>query len=112
MKNSIQILLMALIFNTFSYSQNGEYIDDFGNPLSKIQFRKLKNKGGIKIRLKNKNAKYGMIPIEYRGNISNSIKSKIVHFLELNSDFKIAPNDTIIIEYDMLLIINAMLLTI
>ncbi len=97
MKNLIQILLTTLILNTFSYSQNKVYIDDFGKLLSKKDFGKLKGKGGVKIRLKNK--KYGIIPIEYKGTISDALKSKIIHFLELNSNFKIASNDTIIIEY-------------
>lgn len=99
MKNLFQILLVTLVLNTFSFSQKEKHIDDFGNSLSKTQFKELKNKGGIKIRLKNKNEKYGIIPYEYTGHISDSLKSKIIHFLELNSSFKIAPKDTIIIEY-------------
>ncbi|GAA3613183.1 hypothetical protein Q4Q39_03765 [Flavivirga amylovorans] len=98
-KKLIQTLLITIITSTISYAQNSKYIDDFGNSLSKTEFKELKKKGGIKIRLKNNNTKYGMIPDQHKGYISDSLKFEITGFLELNSNIKIAPNDTIIIEY-------------
>ena len=93
-------LILIFIINTIAYSQDKEYVDDFGNVLSKTEFKKLKEKGGFVIRLKkNKRFNKGIIPREYYGQISDSLKSSILNFLESNSNFKVSPNDKIIINY-------------
>lgn len=75
------------------------YIDDFGNHVSKKQFKELKKQGSIKIRLKNKTISHGIILKEYYGNISDTLKLKVMHFLEQHSTFKINPKENIIIQY-------------
>ncbi|WP_428740470.1 hypothetical protein [Tenacibaculum sp.] len=92
------ILILIFIINTIAYSQDKEYVDDFGNTLSKTEFKKLKEEGGAVIRLKkNKRFNKGIIPREYHGQISDSLKSSIFNFLE--SNFKVNTNDKIIIDY-------------
>lgn len=95
----IQIILITLFVNTISYAQSHKYKDDFGNLLSNEQYKELKDKGGIKIKLKKGNIRFGIIPIEYRGSISDSIRLILVRFLESNSNLKIEPTDRIIIDY-------------
>lgn len=93
-------IILIFILNTIAYSQNKEYINDFENPLSKTEFQKIKKDGGVVVRLKNnKHSKKGIIPIEYNGQISDSLKLKIINFLESNSNFKINNTDKIIIDY-------------
>ncbi len=90
-------IILIFVLNTTAYSQNKEYVNDFENPLSKAELQKIKKDGGVVIRLKNnKHFKKGIIPMEYNGQISDSLKLKIIDFLELNSDFKINNTDKII----------------
>lgn len=92
-------LILVFILNTVAYSQNTEYINDFGNLLSKVEFPKLKKNGWVVVQLKdNKDFKKGIIPIEYNGQISDSLKSELINFLESNINFKIKKTDKII-EY-------------
>ena len=93
-------IVLIFILTTIAHSQNEEYINDFGNFLSKTEFKKLKKEGGVVLRLKkNKHSKKGIIPIEYNGQISDSLKLEIINFLESNSKLKINKTDKIIIDY-------------
>ncbi|KJD34981.1 hypothetical protein PW52_12860 [Tamlana sedimentorum] len=93
-------LILIFILNTITYSQNKNYVNDFGNPLTKTEFLKIKKEGGTVIRLKNNiYYKKGIIPVEYNGQISDSLKFEIIKFLESNANFKIKKTDKIIIDY-------------
>ncbi|MFI1771587.1 hypothetical protein [Thalassobellus citreus] len=93
-------IILIIILSKTAYSQNKEYINDFGTPLTKIEFKKIRRDGGVVVRHKNNNhSKKGIIPIEYNGHISDSLKLKIINFLESNSNFKIDNTDKIIIDY-------------
>lgn len=93
-------IILIFVLNTITYSQNKEYVNDFGKPLSKTEFQKIKKDGGVVIRFKNnKHSKKGIIPIEYNGQISDSLKLEIISFLESNANFKIKKTDKIIIDY-------------
>jgi hypothetical protein len=94
------LILLIYILNTIAYSQNKEYVNDFGKSLSKTEFQKIRKDGGVVIKLKNsKHSKKGIIPKEYNGQISDSLRLKIVNFLESNCNFKINNTDKIIIDY-------------
>jgi hypothetical protein len=99
MIKSIQITLIIFVISTASYSQNKNYMDDFGNLLSKEQFKEIKRKGGFEVRLKNSHAKFGIIPVEYGGTINNTLRLNIISFLEANAAFKISSDDIILIDY-------------
>lgn len=93
-------IILIFLLNTITYSQNKEYVNDFGNRISKTEFQKIKKAGGVVIRLKDKKPiKKGIIPREYNGQISDSLKLKIINFLESNANFKIEKTDKIIIDY-------------
>ena len=64
-------------------------------PKRNFKNQKSKTNGGVVVRFKNnKHIKKGIIPIEYNGQISDSLK-----FLESNSNFKINSKDNLIIDY-------------
>ena len=94
-----KLVIFVFLIVSISTAQSHMYIDDFGNKLSKEQFKELKSQGGIKVKFKNNQSYVGIIPIKYKGIISELVKVKVIKYLENNANFKIEHKETIIISY-------------